>query len=32
LQYDSTLLLTPGWDAAVDPYGNLVCEKRASHG
>jgi N-methylhydantoinase A len=27
LQYDSTLLLGPGWRAEVDPAGNLVCEK-----
>jgi N-methylhydantoinase A len=32
LQYDSTLLLTQGWKAQVDPYGNLVCEKRDSYG
>jgi N-methylhydantoinase A len=27
LQYDSTLLLTPGWAAQVDVLGNLICEK-----
>ena len=29
LQYDSTLLLAPGWIATVDPFGNLLCEKEA---
>jgi N-methylhydantoinase A len=29
LQYDSTLLLGPGWRAVVDPAGNLICEKNA---
>lgn len=32
LQYDSTLLVTPGWAAQVDTYGNLVCERRHSDG
>jgi len=32
LQYDSTLLLTPGWSAQVDPLGNLLGEKRKPHG
>ncbi len=27
LQYDSTLLLTAGWSAQVDPFGNLLCQK-----
>jgi N-methylhydantoinase A len=31
LQYDSTLLLAPGWIANVDPFGNLLCEKRDTH-
>ncbi len=28
LQYDSTLLLAPGWTAQVDPFGNLVAERQ----
>ena len=32
LQYDSTLLLEPGWTAQVDPFGNLLCERRESDG
>ena len=31
LQYDSTILLAPGWTARVDPFGNLLCEKRETH-
>lgn len=31
LQYDSTVLLAPGWDATVDSSGNLLCEKRETH-
>jgi N-methylhydantoinase A len=31
LQYDSTVLLAPGWAASVDPFGNLLCEKRETH-
>jgi N-methylhydantoinase A len=32
LQYDSTLLLAPTWSAQVDVFGNLLCEKRETHG
>lgn len=32
LQYDSTLLLTGGWRAVVDSFGNLLCEKREHNG
>ena len=28
LQYDSTLLLAPGWIGNVDPFGNLSCERQ----
>jgi N-methylhydantoinase A len=31
LQYDSTVLLAPGWSASVDAFGNLLCEKRETH-
>ncbi|MFN8469668.1 MAG: hydantoinase/oxoprolinase family protein [Caldilineaceae bacterium] len=31
LQYDSTVLLAPGWTASVDQSGNLLCEKRETH-
>ena len=31
LQYDSTVLLAPGWTAGVDQSGNLLCEKRETH-
>ena len=31
LQYDSTILLAPGWSADVDAFGNLLCEKRETH-
>ena len=31
LQYDSTVLLAPGWTASVDAFGNLLCEKRETH-
>jgi N-methylhydantoinase A len=31
LQYDSTLLLAPGWSAVVDSFGNLLCWKRVSN-
>jgi len=32
LQYDSTLLLEPGWAAQVDGFGNLLCERKGSDG
>ncbi len=31
LQYDSTVLLAPGWTACVDAFGNLLCEERETH-